>query len=63
MFHIWVIPRATCHCNQVAEPLVSELMGYHVDDTVLVLLVACVLVVQYGGRAVGDKAPILHGTV
>ncbi|GJC83687.1 hypothetical protein ColLi_06525 [Colletotrichum liriopes] len=51
------------HGDEVAEPLVSQLVGDDVGDAVAVPRLGRLLVEEDGGGAVGDETPVLHGAV
>ena len=51
------------HGDQVAEPLVSKLVCYDVDNAIAVLLIRGIFVEQDGGCAIGDQSPVLHCAV
>ena len=51
------------HGDEIAEPLMGELVRYDVHHTIAILLIRRILVEQNGSCAVGDETPVLHGTV
>ncbi len=51
------------HGDEIAEPLVGQLVGDDISNPVAVPSLGKLLVEQNGRHPVRDKAPVLHGTV
>ena len=49
------------HCDQIAEPLVRQLVGNDLGDAVAVFEAGDALYVEEVGLAIRHQAPVLHG--